>query len=146
MGYLAGIAVGLFACAFARAVGFDRDRAFYPTVLVVIALYYVLFAVMGGSPRALVVELVAMIAFASVAVAGFKRSLWLVVVALAAHGVFDLIHADIVHNPGVPEWWPAFCMAADVGMAAWLAGALASGPAPAPATPGHSSPTARPGD
>ena len=36
---------------FARFVGFDRDRAFYPTVLMVIASYYVLFAAMSDSVR-----------------------------------------------------------------------------------------------
>jgi hypothetical protein len=89
MGYTVGIVLALIVCTFARTVGFDRDRAFYPTVLVVIASYYVLFAVMGGSTRALVLESVAMSAFAVFAVAGFKRHLWLVVAALAAHGVFE---------------------------------------------------------
>lgn len=38
---------------------FDRDRSFASTVLIVIASYYVLFAVHGGSSQALVVESVA---------------------------------------------------------------------------------------
>ena len=54
MGYAIGILLALFICLFARSVGFDRDRAFYPTVLAVVASYYVLFAVMGGSTQALV--------------------------------------------------------------------------------------------
>ena len=108
-------------CAFARTVGFDRDRAFYPTVLVVIASYYVLFAVMGGATHALVLESVAMAAFVVVAVAGFKRSVWLVAAGLAAHGVFDFFHAQVVNNPGVPDWWPGFCLAYDVATAAFLA-------------------------
>jgi hypothetical protein len=60
---------------------------------------------MGGSMRALVLESVAMSVFAVVAVVGFKRNVWL------------------VDDPGVPEWWPAFCMAADVGIAALLTSA-----------------------
>ena len=48
-----GIALALAVCVFARAVAFDRDRAFYPAVLIVTASYYVLFAVLGGSPGAL---------------------------------------------------------------------------------------------
>ena len=51
---------------FARLVGLDRDRAFYPTVLIVIASTYVLFAVMGGSMHALMIESIAMTAFISV--------------------------------------------------------------------------------
>ena len=34
----------------ASVVGLDRDRAFYPTVLIVIPSYYPLFAVMGRLP------------------------------------------------------------------------------------------------
>jgi len=51
----AGLAVGV--SVFARVVGLDRDRAFYPTVLIVIAVLYDLFAVLGGSTQALLVEL-----------------------------------------------------------------------------------------
>jgi hypothetical protein len=121
MRYAIGIVLALCVSAFARVVGFDRDRAFYPTVLIVIASYYVLFAVTGGSMRAVMVESIVMSAFALAAVIGFKRNLWLVVAGLAAHGTFDFFHASLVTNPGVPEYWPAFCLAFDVGVAASLA-------------------------
>ena len=132
MGYGVGVAVALIVSGFARLSGLDRDRAFYPTVLVVVGSYYVLFAVMGGSMRALAIESMVMIAFALVAVAGLKRSLWLVAAGLAAHGVFDFFHGYVVHNPGVPEWWPAFCGAYDVAAAAilaWLASDFGRGAA-----------------
>jgi hypothetical protein len=121
MPYVIGIALALIVSCFARLTGFDRDRAFYPTVAVVIASYYVLFAVMGGSDRALVIESVAMTAFVVAAVIGFRSSLWLVVACLAAHGVFDAFHGLVVANPGVPDWWPGFCLTYDVGAAAFLA-------------------------
>ncbi len=121
MGYAVGVLLALIVCTFARSVGFDRDRAFYPTVLIVTATYYVLFSVMGGSTRALVLELAVMSAFTLAAVAGFKRNSWLLVAAFAGHAVFDFFHTRIMNNPGVPEWWPAFCLSFDVGMAAFLA-------------------------
>jgi hypothetical protein len=117
-----GVLAGLVS-VFARLVGLDRDRAFYPTVLIVIALYYVLFAVMGGSVHALLVETLVMTGFSVAAVVGFKRNLWLVAGALAGHGVFDFVHGYLVTNPGVPAWWPPFCLAYDVvaaGFLAWL--------------------------
>jgi hypothetical protein len=123
MAYGIGIALALIVACFARVTGFDRDRAFYPTVAIVIACYYVLFAVMGGSNLALVVETAAMAAFALAAVIGFRSSLWLVVACLAAHGVFDVFHGLVVANPGVPGWWPGFCLTYDVvaaGFLAWL--------------------------
>jgi hypothetical protein len=123
VGALLAFAVGLLA----TASGLDRDRAFYPTVTAVIASYYSLFAVMGESARALVLESLVGGAFLAVAVLGFRSSLWVVVVALAAHGVFDLAHGTVMSNPGVPRWWPAFCLTYDATAAAYLAWLIASG-------------------
>jgi hypothetical protein len=121
MGYAIGISLAAVVAGFGRWSGFDRDRAFYPTLLVVIAGYYVLFAAMSGSDHALVAESLAMVAFAALAVTGFRFSSWLVVAGLAGHGVFDALHGAVVANPGVPEWWPAFCLAFDIGAAGVLA-------------------------
>ena len=123
MPYIIGIVLAVGVALFARCVGFDRDRAFYPTVLIVIASYYVLFAAMGDSVQTVLVELTVMALFAIAAVVGLKASPWIVVGALAGHGALDAVHGYIVRNAGVPAWWPAFCLAYDVGAAgalAWL--------------------------
>ncbi len=125
MDYVIGAALAAAVGLLATVVGFDRDRAFYPTVMIVIASYYVLFAVSGGSATAIGIEIGVMALFAGLAIAGFKRSLWLVVAALAGHGVFDALHAPLIANPGVPPWWPPFCLAYDVVAAAYLATRLA---------------------
>jgi hypothetical protein len=122
--FLIGAVLALSVGLAATSIGLDRDRAFYPTVMAVIASYYGLFAVMGGSPHALAVESIVILAFLAASVAGFKRSLWLVVAALAAHGVFDFLHGRLIANPGVPAWWPQFCLAYDVVAAAYLASLL----------------------
>jgi hypothetical protein len=83
MPYVIGIVLSVSVALFARSVGFDRDRAFYPTVLMVIASYDVLFAAITES----------------------------------VHTVF------VVENSGVPVWWPASCLAHDLGAGgslAWL--------------------------
>ena len=121
MPYVIGIVASAGVAVFAQSVGLDRDRAFYPTVTIVIALYYVLFAVMSGSVQTVAVESAVMALFAAAAVAGFRGSLWIVVAALAGHGVFDAVHGHLIENRGVPEWWPAWCLAYDVGAAAGLA-------------------------
>jgi hypothetical protein len=124
---LIGVVLALSVGIFATAVGLDRDRAFYPVVTIVIASYYVLFAVMGNSMPALAMDALVCLLFAAVAVAGFKRSLWIVTGALAGHGVLDSVHAGLMPNPGVPSWWPAWCLAYDVTAAAYLAWLLKSG-------------------
>jgi hypothetical protein len=121
MPYVVGIVLSLGVALFARRVGFDRDRAFYPTVLIVIASYYVLFAAMSGSVQTVLLESMVMTGFSIAAVVGFKSSAWIVVGGLAGHGVFDAFHASILANSGVPVWWPAFCLAYDVGAAGGLA-------------------------
>jgi hypothetical protein len=123
MPYLIGISLALAAFLFARFVGLDRDRAFYPTVMIVIALLYGLFAAIGGSGTALALESIGICGFVLLAVIGFKSSLWFVAATLFAHGVYDFFHGHLFVNPGVPSWWPAFCMAYDVtaaGCLAWL--------------------------
>lgn len=121
MEYIVGLLLGLAVPLFARAVGFDRDRSFYTVVLVVTASYYDLFAVLGGSTHALVSELVATAAFIVLSAVGFRRNLWLVVVGLLAHGVFDIVHAGLIEDPGVPRWWPMFCLMFDIAAGAYLA-------------------------
>jgi hypothetical protein len=129
IGAFLALAVGLLA----TAVGLDRDRAFYPTVTIVIATYYVLFAVMGASTSALLLESLVAAIFLAVAVLGFKSSLWFVVIALAAHGAFDLAHGGVIPNPGVPVWWRDFCLTYDVAAAGYLAWMLKKGRIPAAA-------------
>ena len=123
VGAVLALAVGLMA----TFTGLDRDRAFYPTVMIVIAFLYCLFAVLGGSTRALLVEALLGTAFASAALAGFRQSLWMVAGALVAHGLFDAIHGRLIDNPGVPSFWPEFCGAYDVVAGAYLAWLLRSG-------------------
>jgi len=131
MAYVIGFVMALAAGGYATALRLDRDRAFYPTVMIVIAFYYVLFAVMGGSSRALVAESLIAGIFVLAASLGFRSSLWVVVAALAAHGLQDFVHARLVVNPGVPAWWPAWCGAYDVAAAGYLAWRLTREPAAA---------------
>jgi hypothetical protein len=124
MNVLVGLLLAVAVGAFATWVGFDRERAFYPTVMIVIASTYVLFAAMGGSSQTLLIECAVMALFVAVAVVGFKRTPWLVAAALAAHGVLDSVHARLIVNAGVPVWWPGFCLAYDLVAACYLAALL----------------------
>lgn len=121
MGYEIGSLLAVAVSVFARVTGLDRDRAFYPTVAIVVASYYVLFAVMGGGGSTLWIELGAMMVFLAAAVAGFRFNLWIAAAALVGHGVFDFFHAGLVTNGGVPVWWPPFCLSYDVVAGACLA-------------------------
>jgi len=119
--FLIGIVLALAVGALATRVGFDRERSFYPTVLMVVGSYYVLFAAEGSTPSILACEAVGTALFAAAAVVGFRSSLWVVVAGLFGHGVFDAFHGHILANAGAPAWWPAFCGTYDITAAAYLA-------------------------
>ena len=121
MEYLVGILLSLGTVVLAAVIGFARERSFYSTVLIVVATYYVLFALMGASRRTLMIEIVIAGGFILFALLGFKANLWLVAAALMGHGIFDLIRPSFIANPGVPQWWPGFCLAFDVIFGGWLA-------------------------
>ena len=127
--FVIGVALALAVGAYARWIGFDRDRAFYPTLLIVIACYYVLFSVMGGVPRITVVEISIATIFVVAASLGFRRNLWLVVAGLSAHAILDAFHGSVTSNPGVPSWWPAFCLTYDITAAGFPALTLLRSPA-----------------
>jgi hypothetical protein len=120
MPLLIGIILAAAVALFAQLTGFDRDRAFYPTVLIVVGAFYVLFAVMAGG-GGLATELLFFAIFAALAVAGFKSSLWIAAAGLALHGLFDWVRHAFLPGSGVPTFWPAFCGSYDVAAAIILA-------------------------
>ncbi len=124
MEYVIGLFLSLAVAGLATIIGLDRERAFYPTVMIVIASYYVLFAVMVPSGRALVIEIVVASAFLFFTIIGYKRNLWLVAIALVGHGAFDFVHHFLIENPGVPHWWPGFCLVFDLILGGVLAARL----------------------
>ena len=77
MAYIIGTVLAVGAAIFGRISRFDRDRSFYPTVLIVVGSLYVLFASMTGSIETVLVESIGMASFAITAVVGFRRSAWM---------------------------------------------------------------------
>lgn len=127
MEYAIGIILGIAVGVFSTFVGLDRDRALYPAILIVIASYYSLFAVMGGSTNPIIIETLVGLVFVTIAAVGFRTNLWIVAAAIIAHGIFDLFHHLIIQNPGLPTFWPMFCMSIDIVLGAYLALRLSQG-------------------
>ncbi|SAL87766.1 hypothetical protein AWB68_08530 [Caballeronia choica] len=124
MEYIVGITLALLFCGAAAGLGMDRERVFYPAVLIAVASYYLAFAVIDGRREVMLSELAIAAIFVAGAVAGFRYNPWIAVVALAGHGVMDGFHHHVVHNIGVPRVWPGFCMTFDVTAAAFVALAM----------------------
>jgi hypothetical protein len=124
MAFLIGIFLAVGVGMFGSYAGFDRERSFYPVIMIVIAAYYVLYALMTGDTGVLLLEMPGFVLFSALAVLGYRHSLWWAVAALALHGVFDVARVGMLHNPGVPAWWPPFCVSYDVIAAAYLSAML----------------------
>ena len=121
MEYLVGLVLGAAIGFGTSALGMHRDRALYPATLIVIAAYYDLFALMGGSTEALLAEIATGLIFVGLAVAGFRSTLWLTAAGIAGHGIFDIFHGYVIHNAGVPHFWLGFCSTIDVVLGLYLA-------------------------
>lgn len=117
---VAGVATAAVLAVAANLTRFDRDKSFYPTLVIVIASYYLLFAVMDGSPKTIAIELMVVSTFALAAVYSGLRLPALAGWAILVHGIFDVAHGHVIDNAGVPVWWPAYCAAVDVPLGAWV--------------------------
>lgn len=126
MEYFVGVVLGLGVCGLGTVAGLERDRAFYPVMMIVIASYYALFAILGGDGHALSVEMAISAVFVCLAVIGFRTNLWIVAAALLGHAGLDLVHGHVVTNAGVPAWWPMFCASIDAFAAFYLTWRLLS--------------------
>lgn len=120
MEYIVGLTLALVFCAAAAGLGLDRERAFYPAVTMAVASYYIAFAVVDGRGGIMLAETAIAAVFVLAAVTGYKRSQWIAVGALGAHGVMDAFHHHLVQSNGVPSVWPGFCATFDVTAAVFV--------------------------
>ncbi len=125
MEIIAGLLATLSIVGLGYATRQERSPAFYGTILIVIALVYVLFAVMEEAPRTIVVESAVAVAFLVLAVAAARQGTGsvagrLLAAGLVAHGGYDLVHSTVVSNPVVPGWWPGFCGVVDLALGGWV--------------------------
>ncbi len=125
---LIGAALAVVIAITAKAARFDKDRSFYPTVLIVISAYYVLFAFMSG--EAIAEEIIVASAFIIAAFAGGLVWPVLAGIGIFLHGVFDFLHPIFITNSGVPVWWPAFCAGIDILLGVWVIWLSFKRPAP----------------
>jgi hypothetical protein len=113
MEYLIGVMSTIIIIALARIATFERDRSFYPIVLIVIGFLYVLFAAIDGRTEVVFVESVFALVFTAVALFGFKKSEKVVGFGIMMHGFFDISHHLFIQNNGVPIFWAGFCLSID---------------------------------
>jgi hypothetical protein len=123
---LAGVMVGVLQTLTPFAFWWLPAATVYAMGVAVIAAIYIGFSVADGRPRVIAVETAVATVFLVVAAAGVTGTAWLLVAALAGHGVKDYWQHR-THFVANTRWWPAFCAVVDVVVAASLAVAILTG-------------------
>ena len=75
MEYAIGVLFASVVGLFASVIGFDKERSFYPVVLIIIASTYLLFAAMANSADALIAEALPALIFVVAATLGSGKLL-----------------------------------------------------------------------
>jgi hypothetical protein len=119
---LIGAAVGVLTIVTARLI--RGERWLYSLGLLSLPSIYAFFAIQAGEPAVGVKEMiygvpyvVAGLVFAFVSV---RQSAVVVGIFWLLHGLYDLVHGQLITNTGVPGWYPIFCFVVDVVIGAYL--------------------------
>lgn len=134
-----GLAIGMVAAAvpivLLRGKRSESQQRFWATALLVAALIYVGFAVVGAGrgllddpPHVLGLEGLGVMVYGAFGALGMRHPKALAV-GWAFHALWDLGHR---HDVWVPDWYVAACLAFDVVVAGFIAFGAASRSANAP--------------
>jgi hypothetical protein len=121
-----GLLVGSIQAASPLAARWLELATVHALYIAFIAAVYVGFAVADGRTKVIAVESAIAGGFVVLAAAGVTASAWLLVAAYAGHGLKDLWQQRtqyVAHT----RWWPPFCAAVDLLVAAILSVEIAAG-------------------
>jgi hypothetical protein len=121
-----GVAFGLAQGAVAMAFWWLEPSTVHALMVALIAAVYIGFAVSDGRTNVIVVESTVVAVFFVVAAVAVAATPWLVVALYLAHGAKDLWQHRHQFVSGT-RWWPPFCFAVDVTVAAIVAAQILLG-------------------
>lgn len=117
---LGGVVLASALIAFARWRRAE-DRMF-AVVLAITAAYYVIQAILGGTPEDVLLELLGLALFGAAAVLGFVGRRWWLAAGWAAHAAWDVALHTGGRGAYVPEWYPMLCVGFDLFLAGFIVG------------------------
>ena len=119
---LIGVAVGVLTIVLARII--RGQRWLYALGLLTLPSLYAFFALQAGEQAVGVKEMIYGVPFVVVglvfAFVSVRQSAVVVGAFWILHGLYDLMHSQIITNAGVPAWYPVFCFSVDVVIGAYL--------------------------
>lgn len=119
-----GVLFAIACVAVARRFGPRVEMRLYATGLIITAIIYVLFAIVGGADRyGTAVEVAGLLPFAGITWLGVRYSARWLAIGWAAHAIWDVgLHLVAGTPPFVPGWYPMMC----VGFDFFIAGRILS--------------------
>ena len=109
---------------YARRSDPRRELWIYAIGLVVAALIYVSFSIVGGDTRWHIIEIIGLVAFGLLALIGLKVSPWYLAAGWALHTFWDALLHIARPQPFVPDWYPVACISFDIVVAGAIAVSL----------------------
>ena len=117
-----GAAVGVLAIVLARVL--RGERWFYSVGLITLPSLYAAFALRAGEwavgAREMVYGVPYVVAGLVCTFVGLRRSAVVVAVLWLLHGLYDLVHGQLITNAGVPGWYPIWCCVVDIVTGSYL--------------------------
>jgi hypothetical protein len=115
-----GVAFGAAQAAVAMAFWWLEPSTVHALMVTLIAAIYIGFAVSDGRTNVIIVESTVVAAFFIASTVAVTATPWLVVGLYVAHGAKDLWQHRTQFVRGT-RWWPPFCCAVDMAVAAIVA-------------------------
>lgn len=118
----AGLSLALATMLFSVALSEVQLLEFHAVLLTLIAAVYIVFALQNRLAAGVGLELIGVVSFTLLALAGLWASPWFIVVGLVLHGVWDVLHHngwDVVKTK-VPQGYIPFCAGYDWLLALFL--------------------------
>ncbi len=117
---LGGVLLSLGFIAFVRRFQPRNELIVYGIALAPTAGAYVFFALLSGATHAIPFELLGVLLFGGLGLAGLWR--WPVLIALgwAGHVAWDLASSGSTSAPYAPFWWPPLCVGTDLFLAGYI--------------------------
>jgi len=119
---LIGAAVGVLTIASARFI--RGERWLYALGLLTLPSIYAFFALQAGEQAVSLREMVYGVPFVVAglvfAVVSVRHSAVVVGAFWLLHGLYDLVHGQLITNTGVPGWYPIFCFVVDAVIGLYL--------------------------
>jgi len=134
--FLAGGLGGAACCYWAITGAPDRSRRIFAAGLLIAASVYVGLALGGQAPvRWLGLEVIGVIGFAALALAGLRLSTWWLAAGWVLHAAWDIpLHDDVAF---VPRWYPSACIVFDLLAAVGVAVSMRPAQLPRVVRNGH---------